>query len=60
MLQAAEIMVEVDLVDAKVVVIEPDEASRAATNTNPLDPATRGPAAAAGRAQGRGLTTDWT
>jgi NTE family protein len=45
---------------ATVVVVEPDEASRAATGTNPLDPTTRGPAARAGRAQGRGLTIDWT
>jgi NTE family protein len=36
-----------------VTVIEPDEASRAAIGANPLDPATRGPAARAGRAQGR-------
>jgi NTE family protein len=40
-----------------VTVIEPDQASRAAVGANPLDPATRTPAAQAGRAQGRaGLT----
>jgi NTE family protein len=38
---------------AEVTVIEPDEASVAAIGTNPLDPATRVPAAEAGRAQGR-------
>lgn len=45
---------------ATVALIEPDEASRAATGANALDPTTRGPAARAGRAQGRGLTIDWT
>ncbi len=36
-----------------VTVIAPDKASVAAMGTNPLDPATRTPAAQAGRAQGR-------
>ncbi|MFJ2958891.1 patatin-like phospholipase family protein [Streptomyces sp. NPDC087270] len=45
---------------AEVAVVEPDEASHAAIGENPLDPSTRGPAAAAGRAQGRGLTIEWT
>jgi NTE family protein len=36
-----------------VTVISPDEASTVAFGTNPLDPATRAPAAAAGYAQGR-------
>lgn len=36
-----------------VTVIEPDQASRAAMGANPLDPATRTPAAQAGRAQGQ-------
>jgi NTE family protein len=36
-----------------VTVITPDEASAAAMGINPLDPATRIPAATAGRAQGR-------
>jgi NTE family protein len=38
---------------ASVTVISPDAASVAAIGTNPLDPATRVPAATAGRAQGR-------
>jgi NTE family protein len=38
---------------ATVIVISPDEASVAAIGTNALDPATRVPAATAGRAQGR-------
>ena len=38
---------------ASVTVISPDEASTAAIGANPLDPATRVPAATAGRAQGR-------
>ena len=36
-----------------VTVLQPDEASVAAMGANPLDPATRVPAAEAGRAQGR-------
>ena len=39
---------------SEVTVIEPDDSSRAAIGANPLDPATRRPAAEAGRAQGRG------
>jgi NTE family protein len=38
---------------SRVTVIEPDEHSKAAMSANPLDPATRLPAAIAGRAQGR-------
>jgi NTE family protein len=38
---------------AEVTVLQPDEASAAAMGANPLDPATRVPAAEAGRAQGR-------
>jgi NTE family protein len=38
---------------SQVTVITPDEASVAALGINPLDPATRIPAAQAGRAQGR-------
>ena len=38
---------------SQVTVITPDEASVAALGINPLDPATRVPAARAGRAQGR-------
>jgi NTE family protein len=45
---------------ASVFVISPDEASVAAIGTNALDPATRVPAATAGRAQGRaGLPPAW-
>ena len=40
---------------SEVMVITPDEASVAAIGINPLDPATRVPAAQAGRAQGRAL-----
>lgn len=51
----AEVVAELRDGGCEVVVIEPDEASRAAIGTNPLDPATRTPAAEAGRAQGRGI-----
>jgi len=45
---------------ATVTLISPDEASVAAIGTNALDPATRLPAATAGRAQGRaGLPPAW-
>jgi NTE family protein len=45
---------------AAVTLISPDEASVAAIGTNALDPATRVPAATAGRAQGRkGLPPDF-
>jgi NTE family protein len=44
---------------AEVGLVEPDEASHAAVGDNPLDPATRRPAAEAGRRQGRGLTLRW-
>ncbi|GAA5162705.1 MULTISPECIES: patatin-like phospholipase family protein [Amycolatopsis] len=44
---------------AEVAVVEPDEASREAVGTNPLDPATRRPAAEAGRAQGLRLKPDY-
>jgi NTE family protein len=45
---------------AEVAIVEPDEASRAAIGTTPLDPSTRKPAAEAGRAQGRELTIEWS
>ncbi|GHI02583.1 patatin [Streptomyces cellostaticus] len=45
---------------AEVVVVTPDEASQAAIGDNALDPATRRPAAEAGRAQGRGLKLPWS
>lgn len=44
---------------AEVAVVAPDEASVAAIGSNALDPATRRPAAEAGRAQGRALTLPW-
>ncbi|MEU8587276.1 patatin-like phospholipase family protein [Streptomyces sp. NPDC048664] len=44
---------------AEVAVIEPDEGSRTAIGANPLDPATRVPAAEAGRRQGRRTTVEW-
>jgi NTE family protein len=43
----------------EVAIVAPDEAARAAIGANPLDPSTRGPAAAAGRAQGLELTIAW-
>ncbi|MGW7255074.1 patatin-like phospholipase family protein [Streptomyces sp. NPDC054834] len=45
---------------AQVLVVEPDEASLAAIGPNALDPATRTPAAEAGRAQGRALRLEWS
>jgi NTE family protein len=45
---------------AEVTVISPDEDSWAAFGTNPLDPATRAPAAEAGRAQGLSLSLSRT
>jgi NTE family protein len=44
---------------AEVAIIAPDDASRAAIGTNPLDPSTRRPVAEAGRAQGRGQFIQW-
>ncbi|WP_153812745.1 patatin-like phospholipase family protein [Streptomyces sp. SUK 48] len=44
---------------AEVLVIGPDDASTAAIGANPLDPATREPAARAGREQGRTLKPEW-
>ncbi|MBL1084047.1 patatin-like phospholipase family protein [Streptomyces actinomycinicus] len=44
---------------AEVAVVVPDEASAAAIGDNALDPATRRPAAEAGRAQGRTLALPW-
>lgn len=43
---------------AAVLWVRPDEASTAAIGINPLDPATRRPAASAGRAQGRVVAAD--
>ncbi|MFD8833388.1 patatin-like phospholipase family protein [Streptomyces griseofuscus] len=44
---------------AEVLVIGPDDASASAIGANPLDPATREPAARAGREQGRELKLEW-
>ncbi|MBB4982222.1 MULTISPECIES: patatin-like phospholipase family protein [Streptomyces] len=55
----AEAVEELRAAGAEVVVVGPDEASLAAIGANPLDPSTRGPAAEAGRAQGRGLKIAW-
>ena len=48
-----EVVAKLRAEGALVTVIEPDEASKAAIGTNALDPATRVPAANAGRAQGQ-------
>jgi NTE family protein len=45
---------------AEVALVTPDEAAVAAFGQNPLDPATRTPAAEAGRAQGAALKLSWT
>ncbi len=50
-LRDAAVVLQAD--GAEITVIEPDDASRTAMGANPLDPATRRPAAEAGRAQGR-------
>ncbi|MFC7867767.1 patatin-like phospholipase family protein [Streptomyces murinus] len=44
---------------AEVLVVGPDDASTTAIGANPLDPATREPAARAGREQGRELKLEW-
>lgn len=43
---------------SRVHVIEPDDAARKAIGLNPLSPATRGPAAQAGRTQGQALAAN--
>lgn len=53
-------LAELRAAGAEVAVVEPDEASLAAIGTNPLDPATRRPAAEAGRALGRELKIEWS
>ncbi|WP_333778887.1 patatin-like phospholipase family protein, partial [Streptomyces sp. IBSBF 3136] len=53
------VVAELRAAGAEVWVVEPDEASRTAIGDNALDPATRRPAAEAGRAQGRDLTPPW-
>ncbi|MGW3967178.1 patatin-like phospholipase family protein [Amycolatopsis sp. NPDC005003] len=55
-----EVLDDLRRAGAEVALITPDEASQAAAGENPLDPATRTPAAEAGRAQGAALTLTWT
>jgi NTE family protein len=52
-LPLADVVARLESGGSAVTVISPDEASVAAFGENPLDPSTRGPAAAAGLAQGR-------
>jgi NTE family protein len=54
-----EVLDDLRAAGAEVALITPDEASVAAIGENPLDPATRTPAAEAGRAQGAALTLTW-
>ncbi|GLZ36949.1 patatin-like phospholipase family protein [Actinokineospora sp. NBRC 105648] len=54
------VLAELRSAGAVVAVVEPDAASVAAVGANPLDPATRGPAVEAGRAQGKRLEIDWS
>jgi NTE family protein len=49
----SDVVARLEADGSRVTVIAPDEASTAAFGVNPLDPATRGPAAEAGLAQGR-------
>ncbi|MGK3199708.1 patatin-like phospholipase family protein [Amycolatopsis sp. MEPSY49] len=55
-----EVLDDLRAAGAEVTLITPDEASVAAIGENPLDPATRTPAAEAGRAQGAALTLSWS
>ncbi|GHG05836.1 MULTISPECIES: patatin-like phospholipase family protein [Amycolatopsis] len=55
-----EVLDDLRAAGAEVTLITPDEASQAAVGENPLDPATRTPAAEAGRAQGAALTLTWS
>jgi NTE family protein len=54
-----EAVAELRAAGAEVALLEPDEASLAAIGSNPLDPASRTPAAEAGRALGRTVKIDW-
>lgn len=54
-----EVLDDLRAAGAEVTLITPDEAAKAAIGENPLDPATRTPAAEAGRAQGAALTLTW-
>jgi NTE family protein len=49
----ASVVAELRSAGSEVVVVSPDEGSASAIGANPLDPATRTPAAVAGRAQGQ-------
>jgi NTE family protein len=51
-IQLSDVVARLETDGSQVTVIAPDEASTAAFGVNPLDPATRGPAAQAGLAQG--------
>jgi NTE family protein len=55
-----EILDDLRAAGAEVALVIPDEASAAAIGENPLDPASRTPAAEAGRAQGAALTLSWS
>ncbi len=55
-----EVLDDLRAAGAEVTLITPDEASVAAIGENPLDPATRTPAAEAGRAQGAALSLSWS
>lgn len=55
-----EVLEDLRTAGAEVTLITPDDASKAAIGENPLDPATRTPAAEAGRAQGAALTLSWS
>jgi NTE family protein len=55
-----EALADLRAAGAEIAILEPDEASLAAIVTNPLDPASRTPAAKAGRAQGQTATLTWS
>ncbi|WP_372667790.1 patatin-like phospholipase family protein [Amycolatopsis kentuckyensis] len=55
-----EVLEDLRAAGAEVALVVPDEASVAAIGANPLDPATRTPAAEAGRAQGAALRLSWS
>jgi NTE family protein len=54
-----DIITDLRTAGAQVATVGPDQASTAAMGANPLDPSTRAPSAAAGRAQGRALSLAW-
>lgn len=55
----AQFTAQLQAAGAEVAVVVPDEASLASIGTNALDPASRRPAAKAGRVQGQKLILDW-